>query len=300
MKSTMLCKGFTKRHKQCSKKASYNGFCYLHAPTPPLPVDVWSYIIRILDESGKFEDQKRIIMAFSLVSKLFESSVREYLKPLWCRSLEPKNDDRINNSVLKHLSRCIYCLDLYCNEYITDDGLSQLKGLRTLKLWYNYNIAGYGLAGLPNLKTLILSNNSRITNTSIYTLTNLTRLELIYNGSITDSGISQLTNLKVLKYEPPFLKDDDIYRSYITDESISKLTNLTDLSIKNAKFITDKSIFKLMHLKILSISDQTAITLESITTLKSLKVLTLQNAGIYFHEIDKLGMKNVVKFVNEK
>jgi hypothetical protein len=295
--SISQCQGFTQKGCRCSNKVRNGTRCHFHklisikeeiiseSHNIELPSDVWSYIIITLERGlgeGYSRIQKWLIPIFSLVSKFFNQTVCEYIKPIWCRSLEPKNNSYITDSTLKHLSKCITELDLYCNHYITDDGLSQLASLKTLKLWYNSTIAGYGITKLTNLETLVLTINTRITNASIYMLTNLKTLILTNNDNITDAGISKLINLRTLAYSPPYLlKDDGFYRSYVTDDSISRLTNLTKLEIGKAKFITDKSIIHLTNLTSLSIRNQNTVTLESLTRLKNLKELNCKNSGIY-------------------
>lgn len=281
------CEGITKKGTKCTKLVKINTkFCYLHLPkvhiddvlqTAYLPVEVWSYIFKLINDFPKI-----LTPILCSVNRLFNLSMIDYVKPSWFQIIEPRNNYKLTDSVITCLSHCVTSLDLYCNEYISDKGLSSLKNLKNLKLWYNYNITNYGLRSLTNLRSLNLCRNHHITNYGITDLTNLTELDISMNESITNSGISNLINLKFLTYTAP---SED---SYITDESISKLTNLEYLKLAKAKYVTDESVSKLTNLQTLNVSYQFGITLNCIHQLTNLTYLNLHHTGIYQHNIDTL------------
>ena len=100
----------------------------------------------------------------------------------------------------------------------TNDGVKNLIYLISLNLFCNDKITNNGLSKIINLTFLDLSINN-----GILDLNNLTSLELCINDKITDNGISKLNNLNYLNL------NRISHNKIITDDVIKILTNLKNI-----------------------------------------------------------------------
>ena len=114
---------------------------------------------------------------------------------------------KVTDDGLKNLTGCksLKTLSLFFNEQITDAGMKHVKELPALEslMLGGTSVTDAGVAelkGLKNLKTLNAAGCIKLTDTSAGTLAGLAALEdLALPSTITDKGVKALTGLKKLK-----------------------------------------------------------------------------------------------------
>lgn len=293
------CIGVTLKKLKCKHIAKYNGYCIQHATQHiQLTNDIWSYIIKLFNESlykrysvyhggDSHGSRRKCCVIFCVVSKSFNHTMNELVKPYWFKYLRPQNNELLTDAALSVIASAVNELDLFCNDYITDRGLKQLTNLTSLKLGYNYTITNDGIRKLTNLKDLGLIRNQKITNLGIFPLINLTSLDLSGNENISDLGLMNLTKLSTLLLGNSIL---------ITDKSITNLTNLTDLRLNHTTGITNDGIGSLTNLTSLAVTNQRTITSYGLMTLTNLTKLTLINSPIISVDLSHLtNIKNIIE-----
>lgn len=180
-----------------------------------LPRDVWKLIFHQSSSDFRFSCLS--------VSKEFYDMVLGTLQclylvnnfsPHWSASLSRKCHGLEKLSVISSIGSY---------KGLTDDWISPLTKLNTLRIPNNTTLTDASLGTLTSLRTLVLENAHHITDSSLQNLTNLTYLDLSHNERVTNHSVSRLVNLKTL------LLDDN---TNITDQSVSCLTNLTRISLR--------------------------------------------------------------------
>lgn len=291
------CIGITLKKLKCKHIAKYNGYCIQHTNQHiQLTNDIWSYIIKLfnkfLSESyRRYTDshgsRRECCVIFCVVSKSFNQTMNELVKPYWFKYLRPQNNELLTDDALSVIANSVNELDLFCNDYITDRGLKQLTNLTSLKLGYNYTITNEGIRKLTNLKDLGLIRNRKITNLGIFPLINLTSLDLSGNENISDLGLMNLTKLSTLLLGSSIL---------ISDKSITNLTNLTNLRLNHTNGITNDGLRYLTNLTALAVTNQRSVTSYGLMTLTNLTRLTLINSPITSIDLSSLTkLKNIIE-----
>jgi predicted transcriptional regulator len=182
----------------------------------------------------------------------------------------PRYPGQVTNDTLRLIgdSPHLETLDMAGCDYVSEDGLAYLKGLKNLKTLYmssDIKITDNGarhLRALKNLESL-----------------GLTALSIMEAPEITDTGIKYICSLKKLKHL------DLGECSLITDKSleyISALKELESLGLHCCEKITDNGlyhIFSLTKLRLLDLAGCTEITDKGVAHLKNPTNLNWLNLG---------------------
>lgn len=187
----------------------------------------------------------------------------------------------MTNEDLSCLSK-LSTLKLGANSIFQDSGIKNLINLTHLDLANNVAISDEGVRDLINLKYLRISNPN-LTNECLVKLTKLSHLVLECQCQyITNKGLSLLTSLTTL---------ESYAFEAINDKGLMRLTNLTKLKLETLK-ITDSSLMKLTNLTSLTIYNENAggenlelITVHGISHLVNLRHLCLNNSALPDFEV---------------
>lgn len=166
-----------------------------------------------------------------------ESFLRRYKSDLTnLRSLHLPNNQEIGDDFLANFLSLEH-LSLVQNRKISNAGICQLPGLRSLDLSHNFKIED--ISPFTNLTTLNLSHNIKIE--YISQSTNLTNLNLSHNGKTPATVLLFLTNLRTLNLEN---------NSRVTDEILIGVPDLISLDLSSNSKITDLDFTNLRSLKL--------------------------------------------------
>jgi len=229
-----------------------------------LPEDIWTVILSKLT----FSISKNFIFVCKSLSRLFYKSVL-CIEKTYIKNLKFTNELKKYSNLTK--------LDLFNNDNVTDDVISQLINLTKINLSSNTIITDNGISKLTKITYINLSKNRKITDCCLLKLTNITNISLCKNRNITDDCLRLLTNLEHI---------DLSVNHQITDYGLKDLTNLKSLVF--TKFnITDNSLTNLINLTSLRIGNN--ITNNALKQLAGYNNLT--SLSIQYNNISNYGIK---------
>ena len=185
-------------------------------------------------------------------------------------SLELSGDNNLDGGCLHMFPDLKHLLLSNTDFKITDQHISKLTNLKTLRISGEHDLTDAGLSCLTNLECLDISPDDCIYETddeikfnSYNHSRHYSKYEYVqrYKKAVSDKSLSTLTKLTFLRIDGYQL---------VTDKSIIKLVNLTNLNLRCLDHISDHSIGALVSLKHLTIAACKSITDEGLIPLTNL------------------------------
>jgi hypothetical protein len=176
----------------------------------------------------------------------------------------------IDDHTLEALARNLRVLRLEngAQNWISDEGVRQLRHLHTLALPESQRLTGGAISRLTALTSLDLSHAASIEGTALALLTRLTDLDLTGNACFDDDGVSHLISLRTLNLS---------YNHHISGAHFSRLTALTQLNLSGNHTVCDYNVRALAsRLRRLALSGTGDVYIALMSRLTRLETLVLE------------------------